>query len=51
MTKPVILCVDDEKLVLTALKSQLLHHFGHSHRVELAQSAEEALELLDELAA
>lgn len=46
----VLLCVDDEMIVLTALKDQLRRAFGNSFLIEVAESAEEALELLDELA-
>lgn len=49
MSKPVILCVDDEKLILTSLRDQLQHKFGNQYQIELAESAEEALELTDEL--
>lgn len=48
MQKPVILCVDDEKIILSSLKSQLLHRFGSDYRIELAESGEEALELVEE---
>lgn len=46
----VLLCVDDEIIVLTALKDQLRRAFGSSFLIEIAESAEEALDLLDELA-
>lgn len=46
----VLLCVDDEIIVLTALKDQLRRAFGNDFVIEVAESAEEALELLDELA-
>ena len=46
----VLLCVDDELIVLTALKDQLRRAFGNDFHIEVAESAEEALELLDELA-
>lgn len=46
----VLLCVDDEMIVLTALKDQLRRAFGNGFLIEVAESAEEALELLDELA-
>ena len=49
MEKGVLLCVDDEVIVLTALKDQLRRAFGSDYVVEVAESAEEALELLDEL--
>jgi CheY-like chemotaxis protein len=48
--KGVLLCVDDELIVLTALKDQLRRAFGNEFHVDVAESAEEALELLDELA-
>lgn len=50
MEKGVLLCVDDEIIVLTALKDQLRRAFGSDFHVDVAESAEEALELLDELA-
>ena len=49
MEKGVLMCVDDEVIVLTALKDQLRRAFGSDYVVEVAESAEEALELLDEL--
>jgi len=51
MSKCVILCVDDEQVVLKSLESQLIHEFGAQYHVELAEGGEEALELLDELSA
>ncbi len=50
MDKGVLLCVDDEMIVLTALKDQLRRAFGNDFLIDVAESAEEALELLDELA-
>ena len=47
--KGVLLCVDDELIVLTALKDQLRRAFGTQFHIDVAESAEEALELLDEL--
>ena len=47
--KGVLLCVDDEIIVLTALKDQLRRAFGNQFHIDVAESAEEALELLDEL--
>jgi len=49
MEKGVLLCVDDEIIVLTALKDQLRRAFGSDFLIDVAESAEEALELLDEL--
>ncbi len=50
MEKGVLLCVDDEIIVLTALKDQLRRAFGNGFHIDVAESAEEALELLEELA-
>ncbi len=47
--KKVILCVDDEKIILSSLKSQLKNHFGNQYLYELAENAAEAMELLDDL--
>jgi len=49
--KPTILCVDDERIVLLSLKSELRGKFGHEARIETADSGEEALALIDELEA
>lgn len=50
INKGILLCVDDEILVLTALKAQLREAFGDQHMIEVAQSGVEGLEILDELA-
>jgi CheY-like chemotaxis protein len=44
-----IVCVDDEKIVLDSLNSQLTRHFGNNYNYEFAESAEEALEIVDDL--
>ncbi|MFB8792277.1 MAG: response regulator [Potamolinea sp.] len=49
MTKPIILCVDDEKIVLDSLKGQLRKAFKDDYSYEVAQDADEALELINEL--
>jgi signal transduction histidine kinase len=49
VARPVILCVDDEPIVLSSLKRQLIGAMGSEFAIETAQAAEEALELLDEL--
>jgi sigma-B regulation protein RsbU (phosphoserine phosphatase) len=49
MKKATILCVDDEKMILSSLKSQLKNHLGNSFFIETVESAEEAIELLKEL--
>lgn len=49
MSKCVIMCVDDEQMVLKSLEGQLIQEFGAQYLIELAESGAEALELLDEL--
>jgi CheY-like chemotaxis protein len=49
MYKPVILCVDDEEAVLESLKAQLKSAFGNSYGYEMAEDANEALELINQL--
>jgi serine phosphatase RsbU (regulator of sigma subunit) len=49
MSKPVILCVDDEKMVLNSLKFQLKKAFEKEYEIEVAESGEEALEIIEEL--
>ena len=44
-----ILCVDDERLVLDSLKEQLGRRFDGVCEVEVAESGEEALEVIEEL--
>jgi diguanylate cyclase (GGDEF)-like protein len=44
-----ILCVDDEEGVLNALQQQLGARFGHECEIATAQSADEALEFLEEI--
>lgn len=50
MSKKVILCVDDEKTVLDSLKEQLKSYFGQKYSIELAENAEDAWEIIEELA-
>ena len=49
MSKPIIMCVDDEKVVLKSLKAQLKSAFGNTYVYELAENPADALELIDEL--
>lgn len=49
MSKPVILCVDDEKIILDSLKTQLKSNFKDQFIYEVAENADDALELIDEL--
>ncbi|MFP5269091.1 PAS domain S-box protein [Coleofasciculus sp.] len=49
MTKQVIICVDDEKTVLRSLKAELKEALGKNYLIEIAEAAEEGLELIKEL--
>ncbi|MCB0478361.1 MAG: response regulator, partial [Crocinitomicaceae bacterium] len=49
MGKKTILCLDDERTILTSLKGQLRRNFGSEYGYEFAESPEEALELIEEL--
>ncbi|WP_370086353.1 response regulator [Ekhidna sp.] len=44
-----ILCIDDEKIILDSLKSQINEEFDSTFKVELAESADEGYEIIDEL--
>lgn len=44
-----ILCVDDERIVLLSLRDQIAKHFGDRYRYEVAESADEAWEVIEEL--
>ncbi|MCB2204081.1 response regulator [bacterium] len=47
--KKAILCVDDEPIVLNSLRTQLKHHFGDRYAYEIAENAEDAWEVIEEL--
>ncbi len=49
MTTQAILCVDDELIVLDSLKEQLKRSFGNNYYIEVAESGEEALLVIEEL--
>lgn len=51
MNKQSIICVDDERIVLISLRDQLTRYLGSNFNIELAESAEEALEIFEELQA
>jgi len=51
MQKKAILCVDDEKVILVSLKSQLKKMFGSEYRYEFAEDATEAFDIIEELVA
>lgn len=48
-SKKAFLFVDDEKTVLSSLKAQLKRRFGNKYIYEIAESAEEAQEVMEEL--
>lgn len=49
MSKPTILCVDDEVVILQSLRTQLREAFGDDYVYEIAEDPEEALEVIDQL--
>lgn len=49
MSKPAIVCVDDESVILVSLRDQLIQNFHNQYTIELAESGEEALEIFEEL--
>ena len=48
MKYPVILCVDDERVILDGLQAQLSRQFGKEYEIEIAESGEESLDLIEE---
>ena len=51
MSELAILCVDDEEIILTSLKEQLKRKFGHKYFYEVAENADEAWQIIEELKA
>ena len=49
MSESAILCVDDESVILDSLKEQLKRQFGDRFLYEVAESAVEAWEVIEEL--
>ncbi|MCB2204080.1 response regulator [bacterium] len=49
MSKPVLMCVDDEEMILRSLKDQLREHFSGDFSIEIMESGEEAMELAQDL--
>jgi len=45
----VILCIDDERIILDSLRIQLRRELGYQYGLELAENAEDGLALMDEL--
>ncbi len=48
MNKPVIICVDDEKIILDSLKLEIKASFKELLTIETAESASEALSIINE---
>jgi CheY-like chemotaxis protein len=44
-----ILCVDDEPSILSALQQQIMHAFNEDFILEVAESGEEAIEIIQDL--
>ncbi len=49
MKKPVILCVDDENIVLNSLKTELRDAFDGEYLIEIAENGYDAIEIIEEL--
>jgi CheY-like chemotaxis protein len=49
MKRKAIICVDDEQIILDSLVEQLEKYFGNSYTYEPTESAEEAIELVEDL--
>ncbi|HHP7229558.1 MAG TPA: response regulator [Xenococcaceae cyanobacterium] len=49
MPKPVILCVDDETLVLDSLKIELRKSFGNKYLYEFANDGAEGMEIITDI--
>ncbi len=49
MNKPVIICIDDEPIILESLKLEIKKAVGNECIIETAEGGEEALDLLEEL--
>ncbi len=49
MERKAVICIDDESIILESLREQLEMAFGEKYIYETAESAEEALEVIDEL--
>lgn len=49
MKKNVILCVDDEKIILNSIKTQLKENYGNTFLYEMAENATDAYEIIEEL--
>jgi class 3 adenylate cyclase/DNA-binding NarL/FixJ family response regulator len=48
MKQSVIICVDDEQIVLDGLKAELKRSLGNDHIIEISDSGQDALEVIEE---
>ncbi|GLQ30533.1 response regulator [Litoribrevibacter albus] len=48
MAKEYILCVDDDRTILMSLRAQLKRQYGERYSYEIAESAEEAWEIIED---
>jgi phosphoserine phosphatase RsbU/P len=48
MNRSVIVCIDDEHIILRSLQAELRNAIGSGYRIEIAESGEEALEIIEE---
>ncbi len=48
-TEQAILCIDDEKIILDSLKSQLKGELGADFTIEVAENAAEGFEVIEEM--
>lgn len=48
MSKPIIICVDDEKIIVDSLKAEIKSAFKDQLIVETAESGNEAIEIIEE---
>ncbi|MDX2304865.1 MAG: response regulator [Microscillaceae bacterium] len=49
MTKPFVICVDDEPMVLISLKDQLRRILHHNYQLEMVDNAEDALMIIEDI--
>jgi len=49
LMKPTIICVDDEPIVLKSLKAELKEILQNTYSIEMAESGEEAIDLLKDI--
>tara|TARA_Y100001949_G_C15791636_1_gene245243 strand:- start:19 stop:417 length:399 start_codon:yes stop_codon:yes gene_type:complete len=49
MTEKAILCIDDERIILDSLKSQISREFEGDFTIEVAESADEGMEVIEEM--